>query len=67
MVKERKKHKIKYVTDKRGNKKEVILSIKDYNELLEDLEDLAISVERKKEKLIDHKEVLKQLREDGLL
>lgn len=67
MLKERKKHKIKYVTDKRGNKKEVILSIKDYNELLEDLEDLAISVERKKEKLINHKDVLKQLREDGLL
>lgn len=67
MLKERKKHKIKYVTDKRGNKKEVILSIKDYNELLEDLKDLAISAERKKEKLIDHEEVLKQLREDGLL
>jgi len=67
MLKERKKHKIKYVTDKSGNKKEVILSIKDYNELLEDLEDLAISVERKKEKLINHKDVLKQLREDGLL
>jgi hypothetical protein len=67
MLKERKKHKIKYVTDKSGNKKEVILSIKDYNELLEDLKDLAISAERKKEKLIDHEEVLKQLREDGLL
>ncbi len=67
MLKERKKHKIKYVTDKSGNKKEVILSIKDYNELLEDLKDLAISAERKKEKLIDHEEVLKQLRDDGLL
>lgn len=67
MLKERKKHKIKYVTDKRGNKKEVILSINDYNELLEDLEDLAISAERKKEKLVDHEVVVEQLRKDGLL
>lgn len=67
MLKERKKYKVKYITDKKGNKKEVILNINDYNQLLEDIEDLAIATERKKEKLIDHNQVVDQLKKNGLI
>ncbi|WKZ69696.1 MAG: hypothetical protein QY331_00340 [Melioribacteraceae bacterium] len=67
MLKDKKKHRIKYITDKKGNKKEVILSINDYNQLLEDIEDLAIAATREKDVLVDHDKVLEQLRKDGLL
>lgn len=67
MLKERKKYKVKYITDKEGNKKEVMLSINEYNQLLEDIEDLAIAAAREKDVLIDHDKVLEQLRKDGLL
>ncbi len=67
MLKERNKQKVRYITDKEGNKKEVILSINDYNQLLEDIEDLVIAVAREKDILIDHDKVLEQLRKDGLL
>ncbi|KUG25390.1 hypothetical protein ASZ90_004782 [hydrocarbon metagenome] len=67
MLKERKKQKVRYITDKEGNKKEVILSINDYNQLLEDIEDLVIAAAREKDILIDHDKVLEQLRKDGLL
>ena len=67
MLKERNKQKLKYITDKKGNKKEVILSIREYNELLEDIEDLAIAADRKNEKLVDHDSVKEQLKKDGLL
>lgn len=67
MLKERKKYEVKYITDKKGNKKEVILSINEYNQLLEDIEDLAIAAAREKDVLIDHDKVIEQLRKDGLL
>ena len=40
---------IRYVVDERGRKKSVVLPIKEYQELLEDLADLAIIAERKNE------------------
>lgn len=58
MLKEKKRHRIKYITDKKGNKKEVILSINDYTQLLEDIEDLAIAASREKDVLVDHDKVL---------
>ncbi len=64
------KNKIKnarYIIDKNGNKKEVVLSIKEFNELLEDFEDLAIIAERKKDKVVKHSDVIKILRENALL
>ena len=67
MLKDRRKYKVKYITDKKGNRKEVILNINEYNELIEDLEDLAIAANRKKEKLVEHEDVIIQLQKDGLL
>ncbi len=58
---------LKYITDDRGRKKEVILPIKEFENLLEDLEDLAVAAERRDEDTVDHEEVIKRLKEDGLL
>jgi hypothetical protein len=56
-----------YVTDSDGNKKAVILPIEEYEELLEDLQDLAITAERKHESTISHEQLLTELSKDGLL
>lgn len=58
---------IRYITDKEGNKKEVILSINEFENLLEDLDDLAIAAERRNEELISHEDVIKKLRDDGII
>ena len=42
----------RYITDANGEKMAVILSLADYQELLEDLEDLASIAERKDEPTI---------------
>jgi len=54
--------KIRYITDKKGNKKEVVLPIKDFNELIEDLEDLSVIQQRKNERIIKHEDVVKILK-----
>jgi len=52
----------KFIVNKNGKKTEVILDINEYEELLEDLHDLAIIAERKDEPLVDHKDVMKNLK-----
>jgi PHD/YefM family antitoxin component YafN of YafNO toxin-antitoxin module len=56
-----------YVIDTKGNKTAVILPLKQYEQLLEDLHDLAIVAERREEKPISLEEMKRRLREDGLL
>ena len=56
-----------YVTDSNGNKKAVILPIEEYEDLLEDLQDLAVSADRKQEATISHEQLLAELNKDGLL
>lgn len=56
-----------YVTDSEGNKKAVILPIEEYEELLEDLEDLAVAADRKNESTVSHEQLLTELSKDGLL
>lgn len=51
----------------KGNKKEVIVPIKDFNSLIEDLEDLAIIAERGDEESIKHEDVIKHLKKNGFL
>jgi len=58
---------LRYITDKKGIKKEVILSIKDFENLLEDLHDLAVIAERRDEQTINHKDVIKKLKQDGII
>jgi len=61
------KLKVRYITDEQGNKKEIILSLKDFEELMEDYADLAVVAERKNEDTIPHNIVLKELKKDGFL
>ena len=57
----------KFITDDKGRKKAVILDIKHYQELLEDLEDLRLLVERRDEATSNLPEVEERLRARGLL
>ncbi len=57
----------KFVTDREGRKTEVILPIDEYNELLEDLHDLAVIAERKDEPTISFDKVKEELKGDGYL
>ena len=57
----------KYVTDSEGNQTAVILTIEEYNGLLEDLDDLATVAERVAEPTVPHEQVVKELKEDGYL
>ena len=52
----------KYIVDRNGKKTEVILDINEYEELLEDLHDLATVAERKDEETIEFSEVMKKLK-----
>jgi hypothetical protein len=56
-----------YVTDADGRQTAVILPIEEYQNLLEDLEDLAVVAERTAESTIPHEVVLKKLRDDNSL
>lgn len=56
-----------YVTDHEGHHMAVMLPIKEYNRLLEDLDDLATVAERVGEPTISHAQVVKELKADGYL
>ena len=45
----------------------MILPIGDFESLLEDLEDLAVAAERRDEEIISHKNVIKELKSNGIL
>ncbi len=61
------KLKPEFITDESGKKKAVIISIEKFEELIEDLEDLAAIAERRDEPVISHEELVKELKRDGLL
>ena len=56
-----------YITDSSGKKKAVILSIAQYEELMEDLQDLAVMAERREEPTIPHTDVVAELKRNGYL
>jgi PHD/YefM family antitoxin component YafN of YafNO toxin-antitoxin module len=56
-----------YVVDAKGRKTAVILSLDQYERLLEDLHDLAVVAERRDEKAISFDELKRRLEKDGLL
>jgi hypothetical protein len=58
---------VQYITDESGERSSVILSIGDFESLLEDLEDLAILAERRDEPTISHEKLKKELKKDGFL
>jgi hypothetical protein len=55
-----------YLVDAKGNKKGVLLSIERYEQLTEDLHDLAVVAERRDEEPISFEEMKRRLKQDGL-
>jgi hypothetical protein len=56
---------LQYATNQAGEKTAVILPITAFQELLEDVADLAIVAERRAEPTISHGELLAELKRDG--
>jgi PHD/YefM family antitoxin component YafN of YafNO toxin-antitoxin module len=56
-----------YITDDRGDKLAVVIPISDYEELMEDVADLAAVAERRDDETVVLSEVKKSLIADGLL
>lgn len=57
----------RYVTDRTGKRTGVVLSIKRYSRLMEDLHDLAVVAERRDEKTVTADDMKKRLHKRGLL
>ena len=57
----------KYIIDESGQKTAVVIPLKEYEELLEDLHDLAIIAERRDEPTVSFDELKKRLKADGIL
>jgi hypothetical protein len=56
-----------YITNDSGEKISVILPIGEFQELLEDIEDLATVAERRDEPTISHEQLITELKRDGLI
>lgn len=56
-----------YITNESGEKLKVILSVEEFYELLEDIEDLAAIAERREEPSISHEQLINDLKLDGLV
>jgi hypothetical protein len=56
-----------FITDAAGKRISVVLPVSEYEELLEDIEDLAAIAERRDEPTISHEDLLAGLTRDGLL
>jgi hypothetical protein len=59
--------KIKYLTDEDGNRHSVVIPFDEYEEMLEDIQDLVTIAERKNEESISIEDLKKSLKSDGLL
>ena len=57
----------RYVTNRQGKKTGVVLSLKRYSRLMEDLHDLAVVAERRNEKPLSADDMKTRLRKRGLL
>jgi PHD/YefM family antitoxin component YafN of YafNO toxin-antitoxin module len=58
---------VRYVTNRDGQKTAVIVPIEEFEELLEDVEDLAAVAERRAEPTVSHDELLAELKRDGII
>ena len=57
----------RYIVDESGRRVSVVLPVEEYEELLEDIGDLAAVAERRQEETVDHGKLIERLRADGLL
>jgi len=58
---------LQYVTNDAGEKTAVIVPIGQFQELIEDIEDLASAAERRDEPTVSHKDLIAELKRDGLI
>lgn len=58
---------LQYVTNEAGEKTAVILPLDQFQELVEDIEDLAAAAERRDEPTIRHEDLVAELKRDGLI
>lgn len=58
---------LQYLINAHGEQTAVVLPINEFNELMEDIEDLITFVTRKNESTTTHEDLLKELKNDGLL
>lgn len=56
-----------FIVDESGKRTAVVLPVEDYEELMEDIHDLAIIAERKNEPTISFEELKKRLKADGFI
>jgi hypothetical protein len=56
-----------FITDVTGKRISVVLPVSEYEELLEEIEDLAAIEERRDEPTISHEDLLAGLKRDGIL
>jgi len=59
--------KIRYIVDDKGERTEVVFPLEEYEEMLENLHDLAVIAERRDEPTVSFEELKKKLKADGLL
>jgi hypothetical protein len=57
----------RFIVDEKGTRVSVVLPVDEYEELLEDLHDLAVVAERRHEPTSTHAAVRKRLKAGGLL
>ena len=57
----------KFIIDENGRKMAVVVPVKRYVRLLEDLHDLSVVAERRDEPTVSLKELKRKLRSDGLI
>ena len=55
-----------YITNEEGLKTSVVIPIEEYEELMENIEDLAAATERREEPSISHENLIDELKNDGL-
>ncbi len=58
---------IQYIVDEKGERTAVILPVGEYQEILEDLHDLAVIADRREEPTVAFEELKSKLKNDGLL
>ena len=56
-----------FITNEAGEKISIVLPISKFQELLEDIEDLAVIAERREEPTISHEALLTELKRDDLI
>lgn len=59
--------KVNYITNESGEKTAVILPIEEFQELIEDIENLATVAERREEPTVSHEQLIAELKRDGII